>query len=160
MSDVEFILIEIFTLCSISVWTYRKNTHQNRQPVGQSFNMILFFFLKQVELSFSTGNVLHVFGDMDDDGFFMAELNGQRGLVPSNFLTEAPPDYRNPSGGSGPGARGPPPPPRHQDRRKGPYSCNPHYFPKTNFSLKIQIELNHTYHTLKFHILNSWYITN
>ena len=23
---------------------------------------------------------------MDEDGFFMAELNGKRGLVPSNFL--------------------------------------------------------------------------
>lgn len=74
---------------------------------------------------------------MDDDGFFMGELNGVRGLVPSNFLAEAPPEYggdgrggrqlqqqrggpppphgpqdhRRPSG-PGPGARGPPPPPR------------------------------------------------
>merc|ERR1719458_1840092 len=30
---------------------------------------------------------------MDDDGFYMAELRGQRGLVPSNFLTEAPGQY-------------------------------------------------------------------
>src|SRR5690349_5070928 len=75
------------------------------------------------------------FLDMDDDGFYMGEINGVRGLVPSNFLTEAPnpneyggqgggvggsggrrpfppnmgpPDRRGP----GPGARGPPPPPR------------------------------------------------
>lgn len=28
---------------------------------------------------------------MDEDGFFMGELpSGQKGLVPSNFLTEAP----------------------------------------------------------------------
>ena len=27
---------------------------------------------------------------MDDDGFYMAELRGHRGLVPSNFLTDAP----------------------------------------------------------------------
>jgi hypothetical protein len=27
-----------------------------------------------------------VIGNMDEDGFFMAELNGKRGLVPSNFL--------------------------------------------------------------------------
>lgn len=26
---------------------------------------------------------------MDDDGFFMAEIDGVRGLVPSNFLTDA-----------------------------------------------------------------------
>ena len=66
---------------------------------------------------------------MDDDGFYMGELNGVRGLVPSNFLTEAPPDYEGGARGGrrpmpphlgppdhrrppGPGARGPPPPPR------------------------------------------------
>lgn len=72
---------------------------------------------------------------MDDDGFYMGELDGVRGLVPSNFLTEAPADFTNGAGpprgpagghgsragpgrptptdrGHGPGARGPPPPPR------------------------------------------------
>lgn len=58
---------------------------------------------------------------MDDDGFYMGELDGARGLVPSNFLTEAtgpgqgvmcPPGRRGPGPGQGPGARGPPPPPR------------------------------------------------
>lgn len=85
---------------------------------------------------------------MDDDGFYMGELDGVRGLVPSNFLTEAPTDFSNGGGppsrgpihalrgsgrsvpierGHGPGARGPPPPPRDgmlpkmdpRDRRKG-----------------------------------------
>ena len=32
-------------------------------------------------------------GEMDDDGFYMGELNGRRGLVPSNFLTDVPPGY-------------------------------------------------------------------
>nr|XP_018917648.1 PREDICTED: uncharacterized protein LOC109044172 isoform X5 [Bemisia tabaci] len=97
---------------------------------------------EQVELSFQTGNIIYVYGDMDDDGFYMGELDGVRGLVPSNFLTEAPPDYNNGSGpmkgplprghpkagpperGHGPGVRGPPPPPREgvprdpRDRRK------------------------------------------
>jgi hypothetical protein len=36
----------------------------------------------QVELSFRTGDIITVFGDMDDDGFYMAELRGHRGLVP------------------------------------------------------------------------------
>ncbi|CAN7987755.1 unnamed protein product, partial [Ixodes pacificus] len=45
------------------------------------------------ELAFSTGDVIYVYGDMDEDGFFFGELHGLRGLVPSNFLTEAPPDY-------------------------------------------------------------------
>ncbi|XP_018343612.1 PREDICTED: uncharacterized protein LOC108749416 isoform X2 [Trachymyrmex septentrionalis] len=75
----------------------------------------------QVELTFQTGNEIYVYGDMDDDGFYMGELNGVRGLVPSNFLTEAPGQNqgqppqgsRRPGGQSqGPGARGPPPPPR------------------------------------------------
>lgn len=43
----------------------------------------------EVELKFRTGDLIDVYGDMDDDGFFLAELRGARGLVPSNFLTEA-----------------------------------------------------------------------
>uniref|UniRef100_A0A182U645 SH3 domain-containing protein n=1 Tax=Anopheles melas TaxID=34690 RepID=A0A182U645_9DIPT len=84
----------------------------------------------EVELSFQTGAVILVYGDMDEDGFYMGELDGVRGLVPSNFLTEAPDQYsqQGPAGnnlaqrtlnsnnnrgrGIGPGARGPPPPPR------------------------------------------------
>lgn len=84
----------------------------------------------QVELSFATGQIINVYGEMDDDGFYMGEIDGVRGLVPSNFLTEAPDQYgpggasaqqmgRGPAGqqqrggrGHGPGARGPPPPPR------------------------------------------------
>lgn len=78
---------------------------------------------------------------MDDDGFYMGELDGVRGLVPSNFLTEAPDQYGagNTSGavgvtsiggvnaagrgrggrGHGPGARGPPPPPRDGRAARG-----------------------------------------
>ncbi|XP_046474097.1 uncharacterized protein Rbp isoform X7 [Neodiprion pinetum] len=82
---------------------------------------------EQVELSFQTGNEIYVYGEMDDDGFYMGELDGVRGLVPSNFLTEAPGQAqtqgqgqgqqppgsrRAPGQGQGPGARGPPPPPR------------------------------------------------
>lgn len=44
----------------------------------------------QVELSFKTGEVILVYGDMDEDGFYMGEVDGLRGLVPSNFLTESP----------------------------------------------------------------------
>lgn len=47
----------------------------------------------QAELSFQTGQIIHVYGEMDDDGFFMAEIEGVRGLVPSNFLTEANDQY-------------------------------------------------------------------
>jgi hypothetical protein len=47
----------------------------------------------EVELTFRTGDMLLVYGDMDDDGFYMGELSGRRGLVPSNFLTDVPPGY-------------------------------------------------------------------
>ncbi|OXB71367.1 UNVERIFIED_CONTAM: hypothetical protein H355_011744 [Colinus virginianus] len=40
----------------------------------------------EAELAFSAGDIITVFGSMDDDGFYYGELNQQRGLVPSNFL--------------------------------------------------------------------------
>ncbi|NXF77766.1 RIMB1 protein, partial [Sclerurus mexicanus] len=40
----------------------------------------------EAELTFSAGDVITVFGSMDDDGFYYGELNQKRGLVPSNFL--------------------------------------------------------------------------
>ncbi|XP_065818831.1 RIMS-binding protein 2 isoform X4 [Labrus bergylta] len=46
----------------------------------------------EAELTFSAGDIIHVFGDMDEDGFFYGDLNGQRGLVPSNFLQAVPED--------------------------------------------------------------------
>jgi len=42
------------------------------------------------ELAFSRGDVIAVYGDADDDGFYFGELDGRSGLVPSNFLKEAP----------------------------------------------------------------------
>ncbi|KAK3083880.1 hypothetical protein FSP39_004557 [Pinctada imbricata] len=44
----------------------------------------------ELELSFKSGDNIVIYGDMDDDGFYLGELNGQRGLVPSNFLQDAP----------------------------------------------------------------------
>lgn len=41
-----------------------------------------------MELSFKAGDVIICFGEMDDDGFYMAEMDGRKGLVPSNFLQE------------------------------------------------------------------------
>ncbi|XP_076211118.1 peripheral-type benzodiazepine receptor-associated protein 1 isoform X8 [Aptenodytes patagonicus] len=40
----------------------------------------------EAELTFSAGDIITVFGSMDDDGFYYGELNQKRGLVPSNFL--------------------------------------------------------------------------
>uniref|UniRef100_A0A158RAW5 SH3 domain-containing protein n=1 Tax=Thelazia callipaeda TaxID=103827 RepID=A0A158RAW5_THECL len=52
---------------------------------------------EQVELSFHAGDVITVYGEMDEDGFFMGELNGIRGLVPSNFLQASAPNSLMPS---------------------------------------------------------------
>nr|XP_020480211.1 peripheral-type benzodiazepine receptor-associated protein 1 isoform X8 [Monopterus albus] len=46
----------------------------------------------EAELTFSAGDIILVFGDMDEDGFFYGDLNGHRGLVPSNFLQALPQD--------------------------------------------------------------------
>lgn len=74
--------------------------------------------LSQAELTFCTGDIITVFGEIDEDGFYyvswflfgrsealrpgasagwtfpvsQGELNGQKGLVPSNFLEEVPDD--------------------------------------------------------------------
>ncbi|XP_068099671.1 RIMS-binding protein 2 isoform X13 [Hyperolius riggenbachi] len=46
----------------------------------------------ETELTFCTGDIITVFGDIDEDGFYYGELNGHKGLVPSNFLEEVPDD--------------------------------------------------------------------
>jgi hypothetical protein len=47
----------------------------------------------EVELSFKTGEIITIYGDMDDDGFYMGELNSRREPVPSNFLMDSPSGY-------------------------------------------------------------------
>ncbi|XP_048370140.1 RIMS-binding protein 2 isoform X14 [Sphaerodactylus townsendi] len=46
----------------------------------------------EAELTFCTGDIITVIGEIDEDGFYYGELNGQKGLVPSNFLEEVPDD--------------------------------------------------------------------
>ncbi|KAM9821933.1 RIMS-binding protein 2 isoform 16-T18 [Syngnathus typhle] len=46
----------------------------------------------EAELTFCAGDVMTVFGEIDEDGFYYGELNGHSGLVPSNFLEEVPDD--------------------------------------------------------------------
>ncbi|XP_067864231.1 RIMS-binding protein 2-like isoform X5 [Heptranchias perlo] len=44
----------------------------------------------EAELTFSAGDIITVYGDMDEDGFYYGDLNGQHGLAPSNFLELIP----------------------------------------------------------------------
>ncbi|XP_059510856.1 RIMS-binding protein 2 isoform X1 [Stegostoma tigrinum] len=46
----------------------------------------------EAELTFCAGDIISVWGELDEDGFYYGEINGQRGLVPSNFLEEVPND--------------------------------------------------------------------
>ncbi|KAK3524491.1 hypothetical protein QTP70_029270 [Hemibagrus guttatus] len=46
----------------------------------------------EAELTFCAGDIIAVFGEIDEDGFYYGEINGHRGLVPSNFLEEVPDD--------------------------------------------------------------------
>ncbi|XP_062310500.1 RIMS-binding protein 2 isoform X1 [Osmerus eperlanus] len=48
--------------------------------------------MDEAELTFCAGDVVNVFGEIDEDGFYYGELNGHKGLVPSNFLEEVPDD--------------------------------------------------------------------
>ncbi|XP_016336233.1 RIMS-binding protein 2-like isoform X1 [Sinocyclocheilus anshuiensis] len=47
---------------------------------------------EEAELTFCAGDVITVFGEIDEDGFYYGELNGHKGLIPSNFLEEVPDD--------------------------------------------------------------------
>ncbi|XP_044210264.1 RIMS-binding protein 2-like isoform X1 [Thunnus albacares] len=44
----------------------------------------------EVELGFRSGDIIYVLGDIDQDGFYYGDLQGRRGLVPSNFLQALP----------------------------------------------------------------------
>ncbi|XP_060703869.1 peripheral-type benzodiazepine receptor-associated protein 1-like isoform X7 [Hemiscyllium ocellatum] len=44
----------------------------------------------EAELTFSAGDIITVYGDMDEDGFYYGDLNGLHGLAPSNFLEVIP----------------------------------------------------------------------
>ncbi|XP_043924681.1 RIMS-binding protein 2-like isoform X3 [Protopterus annectens] len=46
----------------------------------------------EAELTFCAGDIIVVYGEIDEDGFYYGELNGHKGLVPSNFLEEVPDD--------------------------------------------------------------------
>ncbi|KAL9958390.1 hypothetical protein ACROYT_G035396 [Oculina patagonica] len=46
----------------------------------------------ELELKLKEGNFLTVFGDMDINGYFEADVNGVRGLVPSLYMTEVEDD--------------------------------------------------------------------
>lgn len=45
-----------------------------------------------LELAFSAGDVIYVYGDSRQDGFFHGEMGGKRGLVPAYFVQDVSPE--------------------------------------------------------------------
>jgi len=45
-----------------------------------------------LELGFAAGDVIHVYGDPRQDGFFHGEIEGKRGLVPACFVQDVTPE--------------------------------------------------------------------
>ncbi|KAJ8368364.1 hypothetical protein SKAU_G00083920 [Synaphobranchus kaupii] len=79
----------------------------------------------EAELSFSAGDVIYVFGDMDEDGFFYGDLKGHQGLVPSNFLqAESLPGDQATGGSERPQHQPEIPELRQQPQRQRRKSCN------------------------------------
>lgn len=73
--DRQFMPINKHTKCATMIALY------DYDPQSLSPNMDA-----DAELAFKTGQIITVYDNMDEDGFFMGEINGKRGLVPSNFL--------------------------------------------------------------------------
>ena len=43
---------------------------------------------KDEELELRKGDLVKVIGELDDDGFYYAKVNGRKGYVPSNYLSK------------------------------------------------------------------------
>ncbi|XP_060105228.1 RIMS-binding protein 2 isoform X2 [Heteronotia binoei] len=79
-----------------------RSRSSRRQPAASTRRMVALYDYDpresspnvdvEAELTFCTGDIITVIGEIDEDGFYYGELNGQKGLVPSNFLEEVPDD--------------------------------------------------------------------
>ncbi|XP_068745820.1 golgin subfamily B member 1-like isoform X2 [Montipora capricornis] len=70
---------------------------KDREPLSRKVMVALYDYNPEVqspqdnpdsELAFRKGHLLTVFGEMRADGFYHAEMSGQHGLVPGNFIDE------------------------------------------------------------------------
>ncbi|XP_032085689.1 RIMS-binding protein 2 isoform X2 [Thamnophis elegans] len=81
---------------------FERNRRSSRPPGSTTRRMVALYDYDpresspnvdvEAELTFCTGDIITVFGEIDEDGFYYGELNNQTGLVPSNFLEEVPDD--------------------------------------------------------------------
>ncbi|XP_053224956.1 RIMS-binding protein 2 isoform X15 [Podarcis raffonei] len=99
---MEQLLKQGFLPLNTPVEKIERNRRSGRQPAASTRRMVALYDYDpresspnvdvEAELTFCTGDIITVIGEIDEDGFYYGELNGQKGLVPSNFLEEVPDD--------------------------------------------------------------------
>ncbi|XP_034953438.2 RIMS-binding protein 2 isoform X4 [Zootoca vivipara] len=99
---MEQLLKQGFLPLNTPVEKIERNRRSGRQPAASTRRMVALYDYDpresspnvdvEAELTFCTGDIITVMGEIDEDGFYYGELNGQKGLVPSNFLEEVPDD--------------------------------------------------------------------
>uniref|UniRef100_A0A3P8YWE7 RIMS-binding protein 2 n=1 Tax=Esox lucius TaxID=8010 RepID=A0A3P8YWE7_ESOLU len=99
---MEQLLKQGFLPLNTPVEKLERNRRSGRQPPSSTRRMVALYDYDpresspnvdvEAELTFCAGDVITVFGEIDEDGFHYGELNGHKGLIPSNFLEEVPDD--------------------------------------------------------------------
>ncbi|XP_053135066.1 RIMS-binding protein 2 isoform X20 [Hemicordylus capensis] len=99
---MEQLLKQGFLPLNTPVEKIERNRRSSRPPAASTRRMVALYDYDpresspnvdvEAELTFCTGDIITVMGEIDEDGFYYGELNGQKGLVPSNFLEEVPDD--------------------------------------------------------------------
>ncbi|KAI6661955.1 RIMS-binding protein 2 isoform X2 [Oopsacas minuta] len=94
---IPYNLIEKINLCDVSGETSSALLFQATKQAFPSRNFTALYSYNprtdspncddvDDELSFKSGTSISIFGDVQDDGFFIGERDGQLGFVPSNFI--------------------------------------------------------------------------
>ncbi|XP_025021462.1 RIMS-binding protein 2 isoform X3 [Python bivittatus] len=99
---MEQLLKQGFLPLNTPIEKIERNRRSSRPPGSSTRRMVALYDYDpresspnvdvEAELTFCTGDIITVFGEIDEDGFYYGELNCQTGLVPSNFLEEVPDD--------------------------------------------------------------------
>uniref|UniRef100_A0A8D0DJB6 RIMS-binding protein 2 n=1 Tax=Salvator merianae TaxID=96440 RepID=A0A8D0DJB6_SALMN len=99
---MEQLLKQGFLPLNTPIEKIERSKRNSRQPAASTRRMVALYDYDpresspnvdvEAELTFCTGDIITVTGEIDEDGFYCGELNGQKGLVPSNFLEEVPDD--------------------------------------------------------------------
>uniref|UniRef100_A0A8D2LBI1 RIMS-binding protein 2 n=1 Tax=Varanus komodoensis TaxID=61221 RepID=A0A8D2LBI1_VARKO len=99
---MEQLLKQGFLPLNTPIEKIERNRRTSHQPAAPTRRMVALYDYDpresspnvdvEAELTFCTGDIITVVGEIDEDGFYYGELIGQKGLVPSNFLEEVPDD--------------------------------------------------------------------